>query len=733
MFAALGGVIYRHRAVIVVVSLALLPLAAYVGRTTSSLMETSGYENPGAESFQVERILKDDLGVGRADLIAIYTVTEGTVEDAPRRDALLAAVDRAAQDPSVLGTMTTFHGSDLLLSEDARTTFVVVSLRGDDQDRFDALPRLESLLAVDGMAVEFSGHTKIGAAARALIRRDIDLAEYVALPITAILLVFIYGSVVSASLPVVLGLMTIVISYAALRGILLFMDVNAYAGNLVTILGLGLAIDYSLFMVNRFREELKSHGVEGAVIQTVATTGRTVVFAGMTVAVSLLGLLVLPTTLFRSMAIGGSVVACGAALLSITFLPALLAILGPRVDTLRVPGLTPSGNEPVTGSFWYRIAHLAMGRPVIVSIGVAVSLALLAVPFARFDPSIPDHRILPAGHPARVASERLDNEFLPHLSTPIQIVVQVNGDALSEDHVPQLHHLHEAIEQTPGITRVNGLFAAPPLVRQHLLRVIRDPARELNPEARQLLERYVRGSTMRFEAYSEAAFNTEVAATQVRQLRALDAPDGAAIQVGGMAAVLLDLRARLWQRTPWMLSLVAAATFVVLFWLFGSITLPLKAILMNTLALSASFGAIVWVFQDGRFADLLHYSPIGITDISQPFLMFAIVFGLSMDYEVLILSRIQEEYTRSQDHRQCIALGLARTGRLITGAAAVIVIVIGAMATSEIVFLKTLGVGLALAIVIDATIVRALLVPALMLLMGKWNWYCPRFLRFFHR
>jgi RND superfamily putative drug exporter len=373
---------------------------------------------------------------------------------------------------------------------------------------------------------------------------------------------------------------------------------------------------------------------------------------------------------------------------------------------------------------------MAMRRPFLTVTAVAALVLVLALPFRRFESAVPDHRILPGDNPVRIAQTLLDREFQPNEVTPLDVLLTTEGPALTPGNIARLKQVHRALSKIPGIARVDSVFSAEAFMgSEELDKMLATPADRQGEQLRDFVGHFVSGSTVRFSAVSRAIFTSKEAQGQVHAVRAMAIPNGLKMGVGGMAALLEDLRLTISERTPYMLLVVGVVMFILLFMLFGSVTLPLKAMVMNSLSLTASYGAIVWVFQDGRFTELLGYTPIGFSDALQPLVMFAVVFGMSMDYEVLILTRVHEEYLSTGDNARAVATGLARTARLVTSAAALLVVVIGAFATSDIVFMKTLGVGMALAIALDATVVRAWLVPAAMQIMGHWNWYAPEWMR----
>jgi uncharacterized membrane protein YdfJ with MMPL/SSD domain len=509
-----------------------------------------------------------------------------------------------------------------------------------------------------------------------------------------------------------------------LRVIVTVTDVSVFAVNTVTLLGLGLAVDYSLFLVNRFREELPDRGVEGAIVRTIETTGRAVAFSGVTVAASLCGLFVFKQMMLRSLGVGGITVVLGSVVLALTLVPALLAVIGERIDAWRVPFLRFDEGGRRKEDLWYRAALAAMRRPVFVVVVAPALLLLLALPFARFDSTLVDWRVLPAGDSVRVANQILDAEFVPNQSTPQLVLVTMTGDVMTRPNLERLAALSERLSKVPGVSRIDSVFTLIPgvptaAVIDGLLN--RDRSNAHNEAT---LATYVKGSWMRFSLLSQWPFYDARSLEQVRALRSLSSPD-MRVQVAGYAAALVDLKAAVREHAPWMVLSVLAVMFVILFFAFGSIILPIKAMVVNSLSLTASFGAIVWIFQDGRLQSLLGYTSLGFTDITLPLVMFAVVFGLSMDYEVFLLARVREEYLHSGNNSDAVAIGVARTGRLLTIAAALFVVVVAAFSTSHVLLIKALGVGIALAIFLDVTIVRMLLVPATMHLLGRWNWYAP--------
>lgn len=747
MFAAAARFAWRRRwAVLIAYGLLLVPAAIY-GPTVLPLLKVGGFEDPDRESWQTYSLLQQQMGAGAGDIIALYWADGRNVDEPEVMSEIVAAATRVASDPEVLSVADAYStGAEALVSRDRTRTVIVVDLRGDETSKNAAFPRLAKLLQADGLDVRFTGLVPGNLAVIDTIRHDLVRAELIAIPLTALLLLAIFGS--ASSLLVLLGtaVCTLVLSFGLLRLTAAFTDVSVFAVNTITILGFGLAVDYSLFLVSRFREELArapdtgkagaAHRppppgvVERALVRTMETTGRAVAFSGVTVATSLCGLFVFNQVLLRSLALGGVIVVLLTVGVALTLMPALLAVLGAHLDVGRIralgkpPRAAAGTDSPPSAddNAWGRLALMVMRRPLLVTAAVAAVLLALALPFGRFQGTLADARLLPKGSAPRVAKELLDRELAPQQTTPHLVLATVQGDARARGNLEALAGLSERMARVPGVARVDGVFtfvrgASKPQVVDALAR----GPRADDPE---LLGSFLKGPWMRFQVLSAFDFDDARSLETVRALRALST-SSVQVRVAGYSAALVDLRAAVRDHAPLMVGFVLAAMFVLLFLVFGSITLPLKAMAMNALSLTASFGAIVWVFQDGRFASLLGYEPLGASDATQPLVMFAVVFGLSMDYEVFILSRVREEYLRDGDNNAAIARGLAATGGLISSAALLLVVVVLAFSTSNILFMKTLGVGMALAIVLDATVVRALLVPATMRLMGRWNWYAP--------
>jgi uncharacterized membrane protein YdfJ with MMPL/SSD domain len=522
------------------------------------------------------------------------------------------------------------------------------------------------------------------------VSEDIARAELLAFPLLFLLSLFVFRGVLAALLPLAVGITGILISFLVMRAVNEVEPMSIFSLNLITGLGLGLAIDYSLFMVSRFREELeKGLDTAAALRATVTTAGRTVLFSAVTVAAALAALLVFPLRFLYSMGVGGIVCSLAAALVSLTLLPALLAALGPRVNALTPKRWRAAARREATAErsgFWYRLSRTVMRRPALIAAFTAALLIAMGIPFLSIKFTGVDPSVLPSDSSGRVVDDALRREFPPNRTTPIYVAARADDGqrAAVNAYAGELRQL-DGVAVPPQVQPVDGVWR---------------------------IDLAARGGAL-----------SEGAKDLVRDVRAVEAPFDTA--VGGETALFLDQQDALADRLPVALALLALTTLIILFVMTGSVVLPVKALVMNLLTLSAAFGLLVLIFQDGRLEGLLGYTSQGAIESSQPILLFAVAFGLSTDYGVFLLTRIKEEHDRGVPNDEAVALGLQRTGRIVTFAALLFMIAIGAFVTSEIIFIKQLGLGTALAVFIDATIVRALLVPSLMRLLGPWNWWAP--------
>jgi uncharacterized membrane protein YdfJ with MMPL/SSD domain len=693
VFERLGQLVYRRRRRVLAFTGLFVVIALAWGTGVFGALSDGGFEDPGAESSTAAEVIDATFGHVNGDVVVVYRADQDILDSAgPGAD-----VERALGDlpPSAVTSVLSYWstGNDPgFVSTDGRTTFATVALSGDtDAEREAAYLEIADALQVPGVETFRGGQVPTFIDINSQIESDLGRAEMLSFPILLLLLGVVFGSVAAASLPLAVGAISILGAFTLLNVATQFTDVSVFAINIVTLLGLGLAIDYALFVVSRFREELAAgFTVEDAVSRTMATAGRTVAISGLTVAVALGALLLFPMNFLQSMGLGGIAAVLVAMVAALTTLPALLGVLGHRVEALRVPWRRDGRvRTAADDGAWARLARWVMRRPLIVAGATIALLAVLGAPFFQVAFGGVDARVLPVDAESRVAGELLGQQFPASSDAPVDVLVD-GADGTTLDRVTQV------LRELPGVSSASVTASD--------------------------------GETAVVSLAYPGESSDDAAQQVVTEVRALSAelPANVSVSVTGETARLVDLMAGIGERLPWALGYIALVTFVLLFLAFGSVILPLKAIVMNVLSLSATFGVLVWGFQQGNLEGLLGFTSTGTLEATQPVLMFAMVFGLSMDYEVFLLSRIREEWDRTGDNTQAVARGLQRTGRIITSAALLFVVVAGSFATSGISFIQMIGVGLAVAVVIDATIVRAFLVPATMRLLGRWNWWAPR-------
>lgn len=676
----------------------LFILAVGVGGPVAGLLDTGGnpFTNPGSETEQVRERLEAAAGE-KAGVGLVALVDAGRPIESPTGRRRVDRVAATLEDDPVIARVLT--GGPNQVSSDGESAYVAAVFRDVDDAKIDeAVERLEAELE-DQPGVKLGGGALAGPAVGEQVGEDIGRAELLAFPIIFALSLLFFRGLVAALLPLFVGVLTIFGTFLVLRLINGVLPLSVFALNLVIGLGLGLAIDYSLFIVSRYREEIARSGAgPEALRRTLATAGRTVLFSTLTVAAALAALLVFPQQFLYSMGLGGVVVALIAAAVSLVALPALLALLGTRVNSLAPAKLRGASEQVARGESaggWYRLSRMVMRRPALIATLTAAFLLVLGSQFLRIDFTGFSTENLPRSSEPRQVDDALDEEF-PANPTSSVIVAATARPSQQKD----VTALATQIGELPGVAAVER-------------------------------PRYHGADTWRIDVASPGEPLDEQSQELVDQIRALQAPLG--IGVTGQTADFVDQQSSLGSRLPFGIAILCVTTFVLLFLLTGSLILPLKALLMNVLTLSAAFGLLVLIFQDGRLEGLLGYESEGALEATQPVLLFALVFGLSTDYAVFLLSRIKEARDAGLDNTEAVARGLERTGRIVTAAAALFCVAIGAFATSKIIFIKELGVGTALAVLIDATLIRALLVPSLMALLGQSNWWAPAPLRRLHR
>ncbi|MFF8832810.1 MMPL family transporter [Streptomyces sp. NPDC015131] len=709
------------------VALAVVGLALAAGAMDRLLL--SRFESPGSESLRTRAVLQEEFGTGTPSVLLMVTARQGTVDDPAvaaegrRLERELAGQDGVAEVASYWSR----GGSPAMRATDGTQALVVARMAGTVTEARTRLAEFSPDFTRDGelVTVRVGGGDEVFRQAAEQSRQDFLRAEAIVFPLVLLLLFAIYRRFSAAVLTLGMGLFSVITTLALLRGVTYLTDVSTFAANLALVMGVGLGVDYSLFVINRFREELSAgRSVAGAVEEAVAGAGRTVAFSGLTVVVSLACLLLFPFPFLRSFAYAGVGTVLTSVFAALVILPAALARLGHRVAR------KDAGAREGRG-WWHATALRMMRRPLVYGIPALVLLLGLASPSLGLTFGVPDERVLPADTSSRVVQQEIRDNFAAEETDALQVLrrdqagtaenrAAVEATALRLSRVPDVHQVDALTGSYAEGRRISGpgdsakRFAS----ERHTWYSVVPTHQGLGAIDRVLSD------------VRTAAAGPDGSAASVGSAGS----DGSAgeVAIGGYPAELSDFRGELVDRLPLVFGLILVVTFVILFLMTGSVLLPAKAMVLNTLSMAVMFGALVWVFQDGNLSGALGFTPSGSIEPSIPILMFCTAFGLSMDYEVFMLSRIKEEYDRTGDNTRAVAVGLERSGPLITAAAVVLAASFATYASSGIVFLKMLGLGMVVVVLVDATLIRAVLVPVFMRLAGRANWWAPGPLRALH-
>jgi RND superfamily putative drug exporter len=733
-FERLGRWCARRRRPVVVAWLALVGLAIPFAIQAPDALRAGGFISPDLESARAKAVLETEIGVAQAAVVVVFHADTARAGEPAFEAAAAAAVADLPTAPYVRSVISHVLSSRQV-SVDRHTAYdlVLLDLPADDSPR--ALPGLRAALhQAPGLEVGLSGGPAFYGDVQAVSESDLRRSELISLPLAALALLLVFGSVVAAAVPLIVGGAAVVVALAAVFLIAGAIPMSIFVLNLATLLGLGLGVDYSLLMTSRFREELAARGgrpeaVEDAVGATARTAGRAVFFSGLTVLLGLLGLVLFDFMILRSVGIAGAVVVALGVAAAMTLLPAVLAFAGIHLERLRVRRVKP---RPAAEGAWSRLAWWVMRRPVAVLVPTLALLLALGTPFLHVRFNAPDARILPENAPSRDAFDRLTEAFGPGPFAPIVLAIRTSGPVVEPENLEALFDYSRRLAADPRVARVDSLVDVDPrmtLAQYELLY----RAGALPPDrfvATALAATTQRDLTV-FTITTPYGPNEAIARELVGDLRssggALAPPAGTSVLVGGGAADVEDVVTGIGAEFPRTAAFILVSTFVVLLLLLRSALLPIKALAMNSLSVIASFGALVWIFQDGNLSALFGTRPLGFVETTQPVILFCVLFGLSMDYEVFLLTRMRETWEATGDNPTAVAHGLERSGRIVTSAALIVIVVAGSFAFADIVLIKALGVGIAIAVALDATVVRALLVPATMRLLGRWNWWLPTF------
>nr|WP_179282671.1 MMPL family transporter [Rhodococcus sp. 15-1154-1] len=695
-------VVSRKRWVLTIAIVAVA-LSGVWGIGVFSKLSEGGFIDPGSEAAEVSTLVAG-LGQPTPDIVAIYTAPEGkTIDDiAPDVTAVLDEFQNEYSVENVTSYWTANAAAkQFLLSNDGTKALATVTLGPKSGVTFSTFGDLPPKLVVPGVTSQFAGGSVVGVSFSTTLQSDLVRSEAIAIPITLVLLIFIFGGVVAAAVPVFVGILSVISALAILRALTVVTEVSSFSINVASLLGLGLAIDYGLFIVSRFREEMRA-GVDpqNSAVRTVLTAGRTIVFSGLLLICAFAGMLVFPQPVVKSLGFGAMAAVASAAILSLTAVPALLAILGHRINSLTWSRSAFDRGDARAQKFWGAVVTRVMRTPGIVAVVIVAALLVLSAPILKVTLGEVDYTALPQNDPARVAVETLNSEF-PTTGEGATVVLRgTDGQKPQGAPIADITRQAEAVD---GIARVQFTGSADDFV--------------------------VVQAT--FSEPSEGKSEVESTSDAVASLRQMTPPEGTEILVGGSRALVDDGNAAIAKWLPAMIAIMVVSTLILLFLAFGSIVLPIKAVLMAGLSLGATFGVLTWVFQEGHGAELLGVTPAPL-EATFVVLILAVVFGLSTDYEVFLMSRMVEARAGGATTEEAVTVGAQRTGRIVTAAALILIVVTGAFTISDLSIMRFLGVGMILALIVDATIIRMLLVPSLVKLMGEVNWWAPAWMKKVH-
>jgi len=725
MFERLGHFAFRHRRAVIIAWLLIIVLSAVVAPKVSSRLAHGASDTSRGEAAEGSRILEQELGIRANTLVVVFKSETLQTSDSLFMDEVDAALTGLA-DIESLDSPITYRstGDPNLVSRDGHTTYAAIGVRGDMYEATKLVPDVrEKLQPQPDLTMAVTGTAPAFHDAEATAMDDMERAEKYTFPLVAIVLVLVFGSLVAAGLPLAIGAASVALTMGLVFLLSEFMQITSSSLTVIAFLGLGVGVDYSLIMVTRFREELrKGKGVEESLIVTSGTSGKAIFYSALTCIIGLATMMSFDSPVIRSLGVGGSAVVLLALAAGLTLLPALLAVLGPRVNRLTLFHL--SGEK---GTFWQRLARWEMAHPLIVLLFVLPALGLVIWPLTKINPSNISYTQLPKQTESRQGYEMLSEGFDAGEVAPILVCVTVNSKITDWDEVSALYDLTRLIASNGEVSRIDSIVNLDPSITREQYELLYTYPESI-PDARlkSALDQLTSEHATVIRVYTKSDPMGPEARELVTSIRNLEIGD-LQTYVTGPTAQDVDMVDATFHRFLWVMLFILVASYVALFWLLKSVVLPLKATLLNVVSVAATYGILIFIFQQGHLSSVLNFTADGTINFQVFVMLFCIVFGLSMDYEVFLLTRVKEEWEQTNDNTASVALGLARTGRVITSAALIMVVVFGTFVMSDLIFLKLMGLGLAISVLLDATVIRLCLAPALMRILGKWNWWAPSF------
>lgn len=737
MFRKIADFIAKYPVTVVTGALVLFITAIIFGSSIFNHLSQGNFGANGTESAKVSEILDDKFGHTNVSMVVLVGDKSGGKVGSTEFDVNAQKLLEKIKDTDGVYSVNSFYntGSTTFVSKDNDKTFFAINFdEGVDASKLstDLQAKLEANIPA-GMTLGFSGQAVIENTFNQQIEHDLKRSEIISFAVLAVLLVVVFRSLVAAFIPLLLGGFTIFVSFLLIRVVSSYTPISQYAINIIIALGLGLAIDYSLLIISRFREELDRNKCDKfkALKETIHTAGHTVFFSGLTVVTCLLSLTVFPMDMLKSMGIGGGIAVAVAMISGLIVLPAILVLLGKKINYLAIGRLRKQQSESVKpSSMWRRITDITMKRPIVVTGFVILVLLMAGAPLLDFNISSMSAKSLPQSSPVRQTLDALADDF-PSSSTNGLTVIYQASQLTSEQGITELKSYIAKLSQLPDVVSVDSVVSLPGVPKDQISYMLANPDKA-PPALRAQIDNYLQGDTTVININRENDLATYQKDALLAAVRVTPPPEGVSVNVGGSDAIARDQIDAVQKSLPYAAAWIALTIFVILFLMLDSVVLPLKAILLNILSLGTALGAMIWIFQDGHLVGLFGFNTEAGVGITQPIIVFVAAFGLSMDYSAFLYGRIKEEYDKLGDTRKAVAYGLAKTGGIITSAALLMFVVVAAFATSKVADIQQIGVGLSIAVLVDAFIVRITLVPASMAILGKYNWWAPKFMKNLH-